>query len=211
MSDITCSIPGCEKKSGANGKKSPCSMHRARIARHGSPDVVLPPRSTPPISGHGYLERYVPTREAGKCWEWTGPLDSRGYGVARSVRSGGNRGPARAHRVVYEALDGEIPEGKLLMHSCDNPRCVNPEHLTPGTDAENLADMRRKGRSARGEKHRAAKMTEAQVMEARRKYATGQYTIAALAAEYGLTSGPAYQMLRGITWKHLPLINRGAE
>jgi len=96
------------------------------------------------------------------------------------------------------------------MHSCDNPPCVNPEHLTPATDAENLADMARKGRSARGSKHRAAKLTEAQVMEARRKYATGSYTLAMLASEYGLTLTPVSQLIRGVTWKHLPLVEKRA-
>lgn len=157
-----------------------------------------------------YISSYVPNRPDGGCWIWTGFVDKSGYGVVNSERMSGKRIPARAHRVIYKLLVGPIPAGKLLMHSCDNPPCVNPQHLTPGTDAENLADMVRKGRSARGSKHWGAKLNEAQVMEARRKYATGKYTLAMLAAEYGLTVTPVSQLIRGVTWKHLPLVERHA-
>jgi hypothetical protein len=156
------------------------------------------------------IDLYIPERPRGSCWIWRGPVDKSGYGLVRSSRPSGKRGPSRAHRVIYEELVGPIPKGKLLMHSCDNPPCVNPGHLKPGTDAENLADMARKGRSARGSKHRAAKLTESQVMDVRRKYSTGRYTLAILAAEYGLTLTPVSQMIRGVTWKHLPLIERSA-
>lgn len=203
-----CTITGCEKPSKRRTKASPCSMHQARIDRHGDPHVTFKHGHT--MTVEDYIDRHVPERDEGQCWIWQGHVDKSGYGVAHATRPSGKRGPARAHRVIYEALVGPIPEGKLLMHSCDNPPCVNPAHLTPGTDAENLADMARKGRSARGTKHRAAKLTEAQVMEARSKYATGHYTLDMLGAEYGLTRTPVSQLVRGITWKHLPLVERHA-
>lgn len=170
----------------------------------------MSPRRYTKMTAQDYLDAYVPERTPGTCWIWTGHLDKHGYGVAHGPRPNGTRGPSRAHRVVYEHLVGPIPEGKILMHSCDNPPCVNPQHLTPATDAENIADMVRKGRSARGSKHWSAKLTEAQVMEARHKYATGRYTLDILAAEYGLTKTPVSQLLRGVTWKHLPLVERVA-
>jgi len=183
-------------------------MHQARINRHGDPNVTHTPWAY--LTVEEYLKKYIPNRPADGCWVWAGYIDKSGYGVVNAERISGKSAPARAHRVVYEKLVGPIPAGKLLMHSCDNPPCVNPSHLTPGTDAENLGDMARKGRSARGSKHRAAKLTEVQVMEARRKYATGLYTLDMLGAEYGLTRTPVSQLVRGITWKHLPLIEKKA-
>lgn len=208
MSLYTCSIEGCPKPSKSRAKSAPCSMHQSRISRHGSPDVTL--KHGHAMTIQDYIDRHVPDREEGRCWIWQGHIDKSGYGVAHAIRSSGKRGPARAHRVLYEELVGPISEGKILMHACDNPPCVNPSHLTPGTDAENLRDMAQRGRSARGSKHRAAKLTESQAMEARRKYATGLYTLAQLGAEYGLTVTPMSQLVRGITWKHLPLVERQA-
>lgn len=110
----------------------------------------------------------------------------------------------RAHRFVYEATVGPIPPGRLLMHSCDNPPCVNPNHLSPGTDAENSADCVSKQRHVFGERMWSAKLTEEQVVEARTKYATGRHTQLDLAREYGLSDGPMWELLHGITWKYLP-------
>lgn len=205
---MICTIPGCEKPSKSRTSAGPCTMHLTRIRRHGDPETKLPHAKPLPIQE--YLDRHVPIRPVGACWVWGGTLDDSGYGVMTAARADGKRKPSRAHRVIYEHLIGPIPAGKLLMHSCDNPPCVNPEHLTPGTDAENLGDMARKGRSARGSKHWSAKVTEAQVMEARRKYASGRYTLATLAAEYGLTVTPVSQLIRGVTWKHLPLVDKNA-
>lgn len=76
------------------------------------------------------------------CWIWTGGLSSNGYGSF-----GARRASISAHRFSYELTKGPIPEGMLLMHSCDNPRCVNPDHLTPGTNADNMLDMVTKRRN----------------------------------------------------------------
>ena len=200
-----CTIDGCSKLQDSRGM---CRMHYVRVQRHGSPHIRL--SNGKPTTVPQLMEKYVPHRPENECWVWQGGLDKSGYGVTNAMRPTGRRGPSRAHRVIYEALVGPIPAGKLLMHSCDNPPCVNPAHLRPGTDAENLADMAAKGRSARGSKHRAAKLDEPTVMEIRRKYATGKYQQRDLAIKYGLTPTPMSQLLRGITWKHLPLVERDA-
>lgn len=83
------------------------------------------------------------------CWDWTGSLN-HGYG---QLSRGRGVSPYSAHRLSYELTYGAIPEGLHVLHRCDNRRCVRPSHLFLGSQADNNADMRAKGRDSRGEKH----------------------------------------------------------
>jgi hypothetical protein len=83
--------------------------------------------------------------EATGCWDWTASFARGGYGqFFTSVKDG--RGWYRAHRFSYIAHKGDIPDGAVVMHSCDNPRCVNPDHLMVGTQADNMRDRDAKNR-----------------------------------------------------------------
>lgn len=148
------------------------------------------------------------TRGPEACWPYTGRRNPLGYGIVDVFERGTAR-QYRAHRVAYEMAHGPIPEGLVLLHGCDNPRCCNPAHLTPGTHGENIADMWAKGRQQKydrqvhGEEHSQARLDSALVLELRRRFAAGE-TGLALAAEYGVTQATAWKAIHGITWAHLP-------
>jgi hypothetical protein len=136
------------------------------------------------------------------CWVWLGAVDKDGYGKTSHSASGLKR-YVRSHRLVYELLVGPIPAGKMLLHGCDNPCCVNPDHMTVGTQADNVADRDRKGRTNRapcpGEKNNRAILNEAQVLEIR----ASKERLKVLAARYGV-SVPCIKGVRCRTnWKHL--------
>lgn len=139
------------------------------------------------------------------CWLWRGTLWSNGYGmftVPRAWRKDGKKS-LMAHRYSWELANGEIPGGLILLHSCDVRNCVRPDHLTPGTYLENMADMKSRGRSARGEARPFAKLTDAKVVELRRLHSEG-WTYERLGERYGVSRSCAHHVGIGRTWSHVP-------
>lgn len=133
---------------------------------------------------------------AGTCLLWTGAMHPRGYGT---IRKDGKW--KKAYRVSYEVHHGPIPSGMVVMHSCDCPRCINPAHLSLGTQLENVRDMFSKGREnkAIGSRNAKTKMTAAQVAEVRARYIPGKYRhgAGALASEYGISKPSMRAILTG--------------
>jgi hypothetical protein len=105
------------------------------------------------------------------------------------------------HRHVYEEMYGFIPEGLVVRHKCDNPRCINPEHLELGTHADNARDMYERGRSYSriGESNSCARLTEKQVIEIKRALMAGVHGVT-LAEEYGVTSSQINRIKKGKVW-----------
>ncbi|HEX8011565.1 MAG TPA: HNH endonuclease [Casimicrobiaceae bacterium] len=132
------------------------------------------------------------------CIEFRGHKRKDGYG-ALTIR----RRYWLAHRFAYECVKGPIPPGMCVCHACDNPSCVNPEHLWLGTNADNVADKVVKGRQLRGEKAALAKLTEAKVRTIRAEYAAGVAGYKKLARKYGVNRTTIRPIVRRKTWRHV--------
>lgn len=114
----------------------------------------------------------VSVRGPDDCWEWLAGLNRKGYGLFYASRSVGT---VRAHRFALAVSAGTPLTSHVVMHTCDNPACCNPAHLKAGTHAENMSDMKRKGRSSRlfGLDNRACKFTAEVVEDARKLHRQG--------------------------------------
>lgn len=142
--------------------------------------------------------RVAEKNDAG-CMEWLKSLHADGYGHLTYHRK-----YWLAHRLAWTLTNGPIPEGLGVLHKCDNPKCCNPEHLFVGTHAENMADMRLKGRRRdinACEENGRAKLNKDQVGEIRRAYREGLVTQQKLADSYGVSQSVISLLLRGVTWK----------
>lgn len=153
----------------------------------------------------------------GTCWEFQAHRDQSGYARFRVGRS-----QQRAHRVAWEIANGRsVPEGMCVCHTCDNPPCVNPDHLWLGTKATNNLDMALKGRHwtqksgamrelkdrkketiARGEKNGSSKLTAARVRVIREEAASG-IPYAELARQFGITRQAVRLIVLGEVWRHV--------
>ncbi|MCX5786077.1 MAG: HNH endonuclease [Elusimicrobia bacterium] len=164
------------------------------------------------------------------CWEWQA---GRKLGKHRYGKFKMNRKTIGAHRVAWEFEKGPVPEGLCVLHHCDNPPCVRPDHLWIGTNLDNIKDRDAKNRQAkgasngsrlyperllrgerhpnrlhperlsRGSSHYNAKLTEEQVREIRRLHATGQYGYHSLAVKFGMGSTPIASIVNRKSWKHI--------
>lgn len=111
--------------------------------------------------------------KSGPCWEWTAAKSSFGHG---RFRVNGNL--VSPHRMSWEMSNGGIPEGVWVLHKCDNPSCVNPDHLFLGDRADKMKDAANKGRLdhrryARGAGNASAKMTRGDIVQIRGMYRSG--------------------------------------
>ncbi len=141
-------------------------------------------------------------RENG-CIEWTGALTKSGYG--KFMTEGGPDGKQLTHvasRWAYAQANGGIPQWMYVLHLCDNPRCVNPEHLTVGDQKENIRQATERGRRSRGSAHHRSKLDEARVKEIRARHANGEGG-QSLARVFCVSRGCIEAIVAGRTWKHV--------
>jgi hypothetical protein len=138
------------------------------------------------------------------CIEWSGRRNRKGYG---QVWVRGQRFVA-AHRLVWEGAFGPIPAGLFVCHHCDNPPCINPSHLFLGTNSDNIADAKAKGRGPRalpGERNSSAKLTTEAVAEIRARCRPwgrdGAWTVSDAARHFGVSRRAIQFVLAGHTWE----------
>jgi hypothetical protein len=135
---------------------------------------------------------------AGGCWEWQKSLNHKGYGQMSRGRRGER--PITTHRASWLIHFGPIPEGMMVLHKCDNRKCVNPAHLFVGTAKDNTADMFNKGRGSEGDRHPNAKIT-AKIAIRIRRLRTGGFRPMQIARRLKLPPGVVRHVCQGTTWK----------
>lgn len=137
----------------------------------------------------------------GGCWLWQGAKAAvSGYGrITVGSRSDGTRRNVSTHRYSYEQYRGEIPDGMFVCHHCDNPSCVNPDHLFLGTPSDNMADKVTKGRQAKEEWHGMAKLNWRDVHDIRGRLREGARQVD-LSKQFGVSQSQISAVKRGISW-----------
>ena len=132
---------------------------------------------------------YVDKQE--DCWIWIGHKNNNGYGIFGFKY----KNSSIASRVSYELFKGPIEESKFICHTCDNPSCVNPDHLWAGTHVENMMDMTEKGRQS-------SKLTNVEVFKIRKLHEEG-YSNSKLMELFNTSSCQISNIIHRRTWKHV--------
>ena len=140
----------------------------------------------------------VETGDEDECWNWTASKTTDGYGRFRYLDK-----IVRAHRFSYQLKHNKlIDDCMCILHSCNNPSCVNPSHLSEGTNDENMEYMVKTGQSCRGSNVNTSKLNKEQVDEIRHKYANTTTSYNKLAKEYCVHKSAIANIIKGINWKH---------
>jgi hypothetical protein len=148
----------------------------------------------------------VEKRGPGGCWVWTGKTIKGGYGDLR-VKVDGRWRHVIAHRLAWVETNGEIPDGLFVLHRCDNPPCVNPDHLFLGTHRDNMSDMMEKERRAtkKGTANGRCKLTPGEVDVIRRLVNAEGVGVVAVAGRFGLATKTTRKIALGLSWPHVPM------
>ena len=170
---------GSTRSCGCDSSRSKVGERSASRAAAADPKEYLAQRSKKVASG---------------CIEWLAAKTSRGYGAAHF-----HGRYVIAHRLSYVAHVGPIPALGVVCHSCDNPLCINPEHLWIGSQQDNMNDKVEKCRHSHGAKHGRAKLSEQQA----REILTSADSSASIAAKFGVTAEHVQVIRNGVAWKHL--------
>ena len=145
--------------------------------------------------------RVIPASQD-ECWNWTGMVRD-GYAKIKLPPYDDN---TSVHRFVYQLVHGPIPhETPVVRHSCDNRRCINPNHLLAGTIDDNVRDRQDRKRQARGMSSGRRKVTEADVVYIRTNYVPYKTPLKKFSDELGITIDQVHRIAKGKSWKHITI------
>lgn len=133
------------------------------------------------------------------CWEWTSTLNINGYATL-GVKKRRRWTNIRVHRFMYERHNGKLKRTEVVRHKCDNPVCVNPDHLEKGTQQDNMRDMVERKRQAVGERHGMAELTWSLVSAIRGRLAAGGKQ-RRVAEEFGINQATVSRIANNKIWK----------
>ena len=162
LPNVQCSVPACSSSVHSRGS---CKLHYQRVWRLGSVDVSRPCLHLS-VSEKFHLYAVIPDHPD-SCWGWRGFTDRDGYGKMRVGVTNSS-----AHRVSWTLHVGPIPQGKMVLHRCNNEPCSNPRHLYLGDHLDNMADRLTAGNYLNGEAHFAVKLSDWGVQEVRSSIGT---------------------------------------
>ena len=182
-----CTIDGCDSKHEAKGF---CDKHYQKFKKYGDPLKVVKPTANMDVLGRFY---HYANKSVG-CWEWSGEIDKYGYG---KIFDNGKR--KLSHRFSYELHFGVFDFSLYVLHKCDNPRCVNPDHLFLGTAKDNYDDAKSKNRHSHGGMHGNSKATKEDVLFIR----SSRLSLRKLSDILNLDSSTISAIRRFKTWKHV--------
>lgn len=203
----TCFVDGCkspvyhsgQRKSRSGGlTEKYCRKHYRWLTERGT---LEPPRNYKASLEERFWHK---VEKSDGCWKWIGPRTGKGYGVisGETVETNKRSKMLLAHRVSYQLANGDLTDVDFVLHSCDNPQCVNPAHLRKGTQSENIKEAIEKGRKfnprASGANHPQSKLT---LEQARYIKAHPEKRLIDLAEEFGLSPNCIRGVRIGRTWK----------
>lgn len=183
-----CSVKGCTDKTYSLGY---CRLHYGRFNRTGATDD---PTKTPEQRFESKVDR------SGDCHLWMGSKNPEGYGNFHA-----NGKLDKAHRYAYRLANGDFDTALYVCHTCDNPSCVNPDHLFLGTQTKNMHDMMSKGRQhlTVGVQNGRAKLNDDAVRQIRTLHKSGDMTTRELAKEFGMGQTSIAEIVANKTWRHV--------
>ena len=149
-----------------------------------------------------YWDFWINAEKVGNCWDWKRSRKTSGYG--NYYRDGK---VWSAHHFAYTIAKGPIPKDSWILHRCDNPPCVRPQHLYAGNAKDNAQDRKNRNRSAStvGSNNGRAKVNAEKVVMIIEKYLTGKYTQKELAIENGITPSAVHSIVKRRNWKHIEI------
>jgi HNH endonuclease len=148
-----------------------------------------------------FLEK-LSKKDKNGCINWKGNFASTGGHAIIGFIINGKSYTYKAHRLSYQFFKGEIPRKKFVLHSCNNVKCVNPEHLRVGTQKENVRDRIKDETDNKGERHGMSKLTEAKVKKIR-KMKKLKMNAATIGAHFNVSEWTIYDVLNKRRWSHV--------